>query len=95
MIHPGPSENPCPSLAPAPRRGSVADAVRAFLAFVMYAGAALSVLAFFLPGMDNRIGGVEVPPDVARLLPWIALGMVLVGYFGRRILRPSDDVEWR
>ncbi len=76
-------------------RGRLAGTVRAFLGFVMYLGVAVSVLAFFLPSLGGRVGGVAVPPDVARLLPWIGLGMTLVGYFGRRILPRDDEVEWR
>ena len=76
-------------------RGTLAATVRAFLGFVMYLGVAVSVLAFFLPSLGGRVAGVAIPPDVARLLPWVGLGMTLVGYFGRRILPRDDEVEWR
>ncbi len=65
--------------------------MRTFLGIVMYSGAALSVLAFFLPSMDYHIAGLHVPPDKTRLLSWVSLGMVVVGYFGRRLLRDPYD----
>ena len=66
-------------------------AMRGFLGLLMYAGVGVSLLAYFLPSMDNRVAGLEVPVDLARKLPWIGLAMVVVGYIGRRALPRAED----
>ena len=64
--------------------------MRGFLGLLMYAGVGVSLLAYFLPSMGNRVGGTEIPIEIARALPWIGLAMVVVGYIGRRALPRSE-----
>jgi hypothetical protein len=60
--------------------------VRGFLKFIMYTGGIMAVFAFMLPYWDGKPAGIDLPPQTQQFLTWGGLALVLVGYFGRRVI---------
>ncbi|GEM_PF-6563649 len=64
--------------------------MRGFLAFVMYAGGVIAVIAFALPFLADR--GIEhgISEEVRQIMTWGSLAMVVLGFIGREMSRSES-----
>lgn len=60
-----------------------------FLKFVMYAGVVAGLVGFAVPIDDAKLG-LALPFSANQILQFGGLILILLGFFGRRLLEPQQ-----